>query len=218
MTHNEYFIINKDKELEINKLEVKRIAEFKALFDRDKSAKENALLACAELFYIYYVYDIRSKYYNLPLEEKRLRAKQDSKLPDKWKEDDKLEEAIIRYREDFKLSSIGNAYAVAERTAYSVAEDTNNMLDSILKLKQDAQKKLHKIENENIGETEKLINTNEYLAIISNTIKIQKDILGNIKEFKGLNKIVKDLAIDFAEDGGSFKLVVGGGDLGNREL
>lgn len=214
--HSEYFIINKDKELEINKLEVKKVPEYKALFDRDKG-KENMLLACAELFYIYYIYDIRSKYYNLPLEEKKKKAKEDSGLPTKWKEDEKVEDASIRYQEDFKLSSIGNAYAVAERTSYSIAEDTNVILDNVLSLKQEAQKKLNKIKSDNIGDLEKTTITNEYLAIISNIIKLQKDILANIKEFKGLNKIVKDLAIEFAEDGGSLKLVVGGGDLGNRE-
>lgn len=217
MAHSEYFILNKDKELEINKPEVKKVPEYKALFDRDKGNKATQMLACDELFYIYLVHDVRSKYYNLDLEEKKIKAKKDAKLPDKWKEDEKLENAVIRYKEDFKLSSSGNAYAVAERAAYTMSEDTSIMQDNLIRLKREAQGKLNKLQSDTIGELEKATIINEYLAIVSNITKIQKDILTNIKEFKGLNKLVKDLAIEFAEDGGSLRVVVGGGTVGNRE-
>lgn len=215
--HSEYFILNKDKELEINKPEVKKIPEFKVLFERDKGNKAAQMLACDELLYIYLVYDIRSKYYNLSLENKKIKAKQDAKLPEKWKEDDKLEEAVIRYKEDFKLSSTGNAYAVAERAAYVLAEDTNIMLDNILKLKIEAQKKLNQIESEKLGNLETPDVINQYLNIVSTIIKLQKEIMTNIKEFKNTNKTVKDLAIEFATEGGNLKLVVGGGTVNRRE-
>lgn len=220
---NMFFVINNNKELEINRLEVKKIPEYKVLFDRDKGSEKDSigkksLIACGELYYIYLLYDVRSPYYNLPENERKLKAKKDANLPSNWREDEKFEIASIRYREDFKLSSTGNAYAVAERAFYAMSEDTNIMLDNILKYKQEAQKKLVKLETKvPKGDMETIQLINEYSAIISNCVKLQKDIIGNIKDFKGLNQMVKDLAITFSEEGGNLKVVVGGGTVGNRE-
>lgn len=216
---NMLFIINSNKELEVNKPEVKKIIEYKSLFDRDKlSGEKKGVIACAEIYYIYLVHDIRSLYYNLPIEEKKIKAKKDAKLPEKWKEDEKIEDAVIRYKEDLKLTAAGNAYVVAEKAYYVMAEDTNTMLDNVLKLKQEAQKRLSKIESSvSMGDMEFASTVNEYLAISSSITKVQKEMRENIKDFKNMGQAVKDLALKFTEEGGNLKTPVGGGEINPRE-
>jgi hypothetical protein len=69
---NTLFTLNITGELEISKPEVKSVKAFKVLFDRDKGSPGDSegikqLIACAEIYYIYLVYDVRSILYNLPL-------------------------------------------------------------------------------------------------------------------------------------------------------
>lgn len=219
---NTLFIFTSSGTLEVNKPEAKSIDEYNILFKRDigspgDSNARNKLIACAELYYIFLLYDVRSIYYNLPIKERKIQAKLTAKLPEKWKEDAVLQEAINRYKQDFELTSSGKAYATAERAYYTIARDTQELQEEIINTKELLQDKLKKIKSQKVGEIE----TNTYLSeangIIADMLKNQKQIMDNIKQFSAMGIIVKDLAAKFIEEGGNIKIPVGGGTLGNRE-
>lgn len=216
------FVLNSSKELEINKPELLKIKEYEALFKRDKGSKKDLsgnkkLIACGEILYIYLVYDVRSSYYLLPTAIKKEKAKKDADLPDNWKEDEVLNKAITRYLDDFKLSSAGQAYVVAEKAYHSFSSDVSLAQDAITNLSYLLRLKLSKIEASNIGEGELVNIGNEMSAILEKLNNIQKKVLDNIKDFPKLGNTVKELSVKFSEEGGTFKTPVGGGELGNRE-
>lgn len=216
------FILNGDKQLEINKFEAKDIPEFKALFDRATPLVSDPTgtkghLACAEIHYLYLVYDIRSIYFNLDLEARKERARVDAKLPEQWKEDKMLAQAVEAYKREFKLTSAGNAYASAERAYYTLAEDTNGYMDDIVEFKALLKKKSAVTKRQRIGDQELLTAANEYAAILEAIGKAQKTIMANINDFGKLGDNVKALAEKFIASGGSLRTPVGGGTLGRRE-
>ena len=221
------FVINPSGELEVNKPEARKIFEYDVLFKRDKGAAgigdptgSKKVIACAEIYYIYLVYDVRSPYYNLSIEERKVKAREDAKLPDKWKEDKELELAVERYKQDFKLTAAGKAYSVAERAYHTMATDTEDLQDNIITLKGLLKKVMVKLEAKGpaqLGEIELTNTANQANAIIAEIAKTQKAIIDNIKQFAPLGNTVKELAAKFAEEGGSMKVPVGGGRLGNRE-
>lgn len=221
------FVLNPSGELEVNKPEARRILEYEVLFKRDKGAAgigdptgSKKVIACAEIYYIYLVYDVRSPYYNLPIEERKLKAREDAKLPDKWKEDKELEKAVERYKQDFKLTAAGKAYSVAERAYHTMATDTEDLQDNIIALKGALKKVMVKLEAKGpaqLGEIELTNTANQANAIILEIAKTQKAVIDNIKQFAPLGNTVKELAAKFAEEGGSMNIPVGGGRLGNRE-
>ena len=217
-----YFILNQDGELEINVPEVRKTPIYEELFKRDKYSPGDAqgtkkLIATAEIYYIFLISDIRSSIYSLPIKERKLKAKELAKLPDKWKEDDLLLQAIEQYKKDFKLTASGKAYATAEANYYSLAEDTEYLSEELVALKELLRDKLKKVKTSSIGNTEVGLLAKEIVAIIENCSKQQKVIMGNIKEFANLDKTVKELANKFIQEGGSFKIPIGNRELGNRE-
>ena len=221
---NTLFVLNTSGELEVNKPEARKIKEYADLFARDRSSPGDAdgrkkFVSCAEIYYIYLVYDIRSIYYNYPLEIKKDKAKQDAKLSKQWKEDEVVERAIARYKDDFKLTSSGSAYAVAERAYYTQTRDTELLQDEILNLKEllDGILKRIKLKPVTPNDLEATTRINEVVAIIKEIASTQKLIFDNIKTFSPLSKSVKELAAAFMEEGGNLKTPVGGGTLGNRE-
>ncbi len=228
MSANVLFIINTSGDFEINKVEAKRIEEYNALIIRDKGGVfkgdydgRRKLVASSEIYYIYLVYDPRSIYYNLPINERRLKARKDAELPEKWKEDELVLAAIVRYQYDFKLSAAGQAYVVAEKAYHTIAKDTEELQDDLINIKQILRSLSRKLETKgptSLGEGELITTTQQINAIIGEISKTQKDILTNISGFAKLQATVKELATKFADEGGSMKIPVGGGTVGNREL
>ncbi len=224
-TINQLFQLNYDLELEINKAEARKILEFKVLMVRDKGSEGDSdgrkkYIACAEIYYIYLVYDVRSIYYSLPMHEKKEKAKKDAKLPDEWKEDIEIVNAINMYKECFKLTGAGRAYVAAEKAYMSITIDTEEMLDAIEKYKQLLKPIDAKIEAMTKTESPRLELTsrvNEANALIEAITALQQKVVNNIEKFPKLQKIVEDLARKFMEEGGSMKLVVGGRTTYNRE-
>jgi hypothetical protein len=220
---NTLFVLSNSGELEINKLETKKIPEFKVLFDRDLGSigdynGSKKYIACAELYYIYLVYDIRSIYYNLPIEEKKVRAKKDSKLPDNWKEDKAFEKAIETYKDIFTLSAAGNAYVVAEKAYYSVTRDAAEMQDTLMNMKEQLSFVLKKLKvAPKTKEVEIVGLLGDATALMLNMTKTQKEMILTIKTFGDLGENVKKLSYKFMEEGGNLKTPVGGGELNNRE-
>lgn len=216
------FIMNMEGLLEINKPEVRKIPEYEVLFKRDIGSTNDfdgrkKLIACAEIFYIYLLADVRSSIYNLPMEERKKRAKELSGLPDKWKEDIEIDKAFKRYKEDFKLSAAGKAYTVAEKAYFGIAEDTEDLIEELINIKELVKIKLKKLKAKNIGDGEFTTTANELTTVIGKINNNQKEILNNISNFTKLDKTVKELALKFTEEGGTFKIPVGGGSIGNRE-
>lgn len=225
MAVNVLFMLNSDRELEVNKLEAKKIKEYAVLFNRDKgsigdSEGRKKLIATAEIFYIYLVYDVRSIYYNLPIDYRKKKAIEDAGLPPTWKEDKEVLAAIERYKEDFKLTSAGLAYAVAEKAYHSTARDTQELQEELMELKELAKHFIAKTKGQTIHEGNKIELTDtvsQITAILSEITKVQKQVLDNIKTFSSLGNTVKELAAKFTEEGGSLRTPVGGGEIYNRE-
>lgn len=225
--NNALFVFNNStKELEVNRLEATKIDEYQVLFNRDKGSKGDAsgrrkLIASAELYCIYLVYDVRSIYYNLPMKEKKAKARKDAKLPDNWKEDKEFEQAVERYIADFKLTATGSAYAVAESAYYNIAKDTEGYQQEIASLKELLQERINKLKGkkaEKLGDMELVTVVGELQGCLTAIVALQKDVINNvIKNFSPLGKTVKELASAYIEEGGTSRIPVGGGEIGNRE-
>jgi hypothetical protein len=221
---NELFDLD-EGELVINRQEVNKIEEYKALLKRDTGSLgdlsgRKGLIATGELYYIYLIYDVRSLYYNLDKDTREKNARIDSKLPDNWKPDKVFNQAIDRYCADRLLSSAGNAYYSSEKALYSMSEDVKNMLDNTIELKREVEvkiKKLSKTVGTRAGEEESKTFITEYAMLLLQLTKVQKEIISTIKELPALGDTVKKLANRFTEEGGKIKTPIGGGELGNRE-
>ena len=204
------FFLNDDGELEVNKPEARKIAEYAALLARDKGSPGDSegrkkLIACAEIYYIYLVYDVRSIYYNLSLPEKQELARKDAGLPDTWKgEDELLKAAINRYLLDFKLTAAGKAYLVAERGYHTLASDAELLQETIVNHKYLLTKILAKVDKQSQGqpqEIELLGSLKEAKLLMEEIVNIQKNLLTNIEKFPKLGETVKTLASKFSEEG-----------------
>jgi hypothetical protein len=99
------------------------IPEFKKLWDRDKTKGKDS--AFKELSYVYYVTDFNSPYSNIP-EEKRSGIIRDDFMKDpKWKPDEAIEEAIVKYRMLTRTPTMFLVEAVKE-SAYKLADYLKN--------------------------------------------------------------------------------------------
>lgn len=225
---NELFVLH-DGQLVVNRIEAKKIQEYEALFRRKQIVPQDptgtkGYVASAELYFIYLMYDVRSLYANLPQNARYENAVRDAGLPDKWKLDSVVNEAILRYQSDFKLSAAGSAYVVAERSYFNMTQDAMNMLEDIIELKLEAEAKIKKFRGSRTSKS--MLSNNdkesseflrEYMMILSDMSKVQKELAALIKTFPEQDETVRKLANKFAKEGGKMKTVVGGGELGNRE-
>lgn len=219
---NALFMLNSSGNFEVNKVEAKTTPEYEVLFKRDTHSPGDSdgrkkLIACAEIYYIFLLEDIRSAYYNLPLEERKIKAKEIAKLPEKWKEDAAIKDARNRYKKDFELTASGKAYVTAEKAYYTIATDVQDMQEELVELKALLNTKLKKLKDKGLGETDLVSVAKETNAIIKEILINQKEVMKNITDFAKLGKQVKELAATFIEEGGSVNIPVGGGTLGNRE-
>ena len=119
----------KDYSLQIAE-EVWGLLPFKAILKRDKS--KNKELAFKEMLFIYYYLDIRSDYILITDDDIRLREiKKDIGLPDNWKVDNVLKEAMTFYVK-MSLSPIAKLYKSSLKAADDISkylEKTNELLD-----------------------------------------------------------------------------------------
>lgn len=220
---NNLFIINHDKELEINKIEAVKIDSFAKLLKRDTGSKgdprgNKSYIACAELFYIYLMHDIRSEFSNLDSIIKEEKSRKLSKLPDNWKSDKVFEQAVKDYQDHFRLTASGNAYVVAEKSYFTITEDTRELQEELVNLKSLLKSTVAKINVNKNNPMEIATLAGDLKAIMNDTVSIQKKIMDNIKMFSGLGDQVKILATKFIEEGGNLKTPVGGGEVNRREL
>lgn len=221
------FILSSSGELEINKPEARRVPEFKALFDRDSGSKgdydgKKKYIACAELYYIYLVHDIRSLYSNEDIDARKEKAKRDAGLPSNWKEDSVLASAVEAYKEHFKLSADGSAFITAERLYYTAAKDVEYMIDATIELKSLLYSVMNRLKpsagKTKLGDVETLTLAKEAQGLIKEIASNQKSMIDTAKTFDSLSKLVNQLALNFLASEGSLKTPVGGGELNEREV
>jgi hypothetical protein len=218
---------NEDGELVVNRVEAKRIPEYKVLFDRCKPEvgdpeKKKRLRAMRELYYIYLVLDPRSIYYVLPLPQRKVKALQDIPTPEDLpiKEDNAVKAAMDRYEEDITLHPTANAYLASERNLHSLSEDLNITSQAIQDLKSILMIRHKALINDStngLTNSEVITLGQEMLGIATNISKLQSDIIKITKDLPNITKTVKELAAAYAEESGKNIEVVGGGTLGNRE-
>lgn len=103
------------------------ISAFKALLDRDKSKEKET--AMKEMLYVYLFCDVKSDFNILPEEERGPAIQSEINLPEKWKHDDKIEEAIRVYK-DYSQTTIQRLYQQSLKSA----QDIGNYLELTDKL------------------------------------------------------------------------------------
>lgn len=104
--------------------EVWGLLPFKKLLDRDKTKGKE--LAFKEMLFIFYYCDIRSDYSQIIDDQLRLQEiKRDINLPEKWKIDEDIKEAIRLY-EKHAITAIGRLYKSSLKAANDVAKYLEN--------------------------------------------------------------------------------------------
>jgi len=97
------------------------LTPFKAILKRDKSRNKD--LAMKEMLFIYYYTDIKSDYLIMDEPERIREIIKDIKLPEDWKFDQVMKDAVQFY-EERSLTVIGKMY----RNAMVAANDVSNYL------------------------------------------------------------------------------------------
>ena len=116
------FELSKDWVLHVSE-EAWGIPVFKKILDRDKSKDKDK--AMKEMLFIYFYCDIKSDYIITPEEFRENEIKKDLGLPDKWKIDKVIEDAIKFYNEKTK-SIIVHLYESSIQSANDVANYLKN--------------------------------------------------------------------------------------------
>jgi len=108
--------------------EALEIQAFKVILDRDKSKQKE--FAIKELLYVYFYCDIRSDFVILPVKEREEAIKKELVLPNKWKQDKSIEEAIRVYNE-YSETTIQRLYKQAVKSVHDIGnylEHTDELL------------------------------------------------------------------------------------------
>lgn len=105
------------------------ISAFKTLLDRDKSKEKQ--ICIKEMSFIYFFCDIKSDFLILPENERADGIKSEIGLPNKWKVDKDIEEAIRVYKK-YSQTTIQRLYQQALKSAQDVGnylEKTDELLE-----------------------------------------------------------------------------------------
>lgn len=217
------YLVEEDGVLVVNKAECLLISEFKALFDRDKGSKKDAKgrnqkVACGELRYIYYYNDPRSDYYNAPENLSLDVVMELSELPSNWSVDKTFEKAIEKYKKLQNLSSAGSAYFAAESALFDRGQDIRELSTVVRELKAEIRASLKELKKkEKYYTAEELLHVANLMSQVNGMLKTQSDIDTIINRLPKLTTTIKDLREQYAQEDNESTMVVGGGELGNRE-
>lgn len=223
MENRELFDIDENGLLIINKVEARQIQEFKLILQRDKGSEgdfngKKKYQAFKEFMYIYLVSSPKSIYRDLPIKERKAKAKKKAELNGDWKEGVLIKEAIDKYERILKLSSAEYSYYNASRGIYSIGKDLDlfNQANDRLRIK--INKLQLSIEDDVNLTTDEIESMEHQLDVLT------ENLSKNTQEIIKLNKVLPD-AFDsleklykkmMEEQRGDNKLY-GGGKLGNRE-
>lgn len=172
--------------------EIWGLMPFKKLLDKDKSKGKE--LAFKEVLFIFYYCDIRSDYSQIMDDKLRSQEiKRDIGLPEKWKIDNEVQEAINLY-EKHAITAIGRLYKSSLKAASDVAQYLENT--DVLLAERTA----------NGGLVTKINDITNSLAkvpkIMQDLKSAYKEVVAEQKEMEGRTKGSKTLG--FYEDGLKF--------------
>lgn len=122
---NTLFDMDKEGKLTISP-EAYSLLPFKTIWERDKSPDKN--IALKELAFVFFYCDIKSNYMITPELDRANEIRKDIGLPNNWKFDKKVEDAVNYYNEHSK-SIIAKLYEASLKSANDVAEYLNNTKD-----------------------------------------------------------------------------------------
>jgi hypothetical protein len=217
------FIINEEGLLELNKNEVRSIPAFREVIARDKGGKifgdnegRKKLFAYKELMYIHLVTHPSTIYRDLPKEAREIASKKLADLPEEWKPDKVINNAIEAYKELIPLSAVFHSYLNANSAVYALGEDlqfinqlrekTRNRiiektkeLDGIV-----TEEDIQRINAEIDSATNRLMELGAKITTLSNSLPTAFETIEKLK-VKLLNE----------SSGGA--AVYGGGTINNRE-
>lgn len=128
------FDVGSDGLIQLNKVWIDTIAEFRTLLRRDRGSEGDAqgrkkLQATREFTYIYHLCDPASPNWKLDGEkEKAVQARKDAGLPPEWQPDDEVLAAQVRYEDFFKTLPIETIFELRQtlqffRTSVKSLED-----------------------------------------------------------------------------------------------
>lgn len=217
------FIINEEGILELNKKEARDIPAFKEIIIRDKGGKifgdydgRKKLFAYKELMYVYLVTHPSSIYRDLPKEAKHLKAKAFADLPEDWKVDELINNAIEAYKETIPLSAVFHSYLNASSAVYALGEDLqfintlrekvrNRIIDKTKELEGIVtEEDIQRINAEIDVATTRLMDLGAKITTLSNNLPTAFETIDKLK-VKLLNE----------SQGGA--AIYGGGKINNRE-
>lgn len=166
---------------------------FRAILKRDKSRTKE--LAFKEMLFIYYYTDMRSDYISISDNSVRYREiAKDIGLPDGWKIDDVIKEAI-RYYDSMSLSPIARLY----RSSLKAADDVSKYLEKTDELLEE------RTQNGGTVTTLAMVTGSlKSVPIIMRDLKAAyKEVLSEQKELEGRTKGVRTMG--FFEEGLDFE-------------
>jgi hypothetical protein len=215
------FVINKEGVLEINKLEIRDIPEFREILFEDKGSEgdhdgRKKLYATKIFKFIHGYCKTTSIYRDLP-EKKRMESCIDfAGLPSDWIPNKTVEKAMSKYVELLDLSALHLAYTNANRGVYGIGED----LELLNERRTAVRDRIRKTQNKlNVEEDEQVIQSlNERIEQNTNFLMdISSKIMAINNKLPDAFKTVEDLRKKLAEEETGVDKLYGGGDLGRRE-
>lgn len=174
----------KDGELSVEP-QVYGLLPFKEILKRDKSkSKENAL---KEMLFIYYYMDIKSPYTIISnIQERETEIKKDIKLPENWKIDNIIQQALDFY-ESRSLTVIAKLYKNTLKAANDVSEYLT-MTDVLLAERDDKGKPVNDISKITAAIT-------KVKTIMQDLKAAEKEVIKEQQELEGRKKGSKEMSI-----------------------
>lgn len=207
-------LIVREKDIKFNKDELRTIRQFRLIIERDKSPRdketgEDKLIAKAELSYVYFYCDYNSPFVNLGEDERHKQSLKATDLPDNWKPDKLVKDAMEIYEIIQYTPAIRSIREVRETlaTSHQVVKILNSQNKSMLA---SMQAKLNDFKSDNIKAAELAADNQLLIKNIKDTMQMLAEVEKAIKNSDALEERV---LTEVQEQN-----IRGGVALGNREL
>jgi len=162
--------------------EVRMIKAFKQIIERDKGSKgdhdgRHKKHAMKELCFVYHMCDVKSSYQRIPESDREETIIDDLGL-EKWKPDELVKEAMLKY------SSLKET--VSERTLKEMKRTLESCVDTIQFLRESIETKIKDMkQNKDSSQLPDLV------TLFSTTLTMAKDLPKNIKDISDLEQRVR---------------------------
>lgn len=221
------FKINVKKQtLEINKIEVREVKEYREILERDKGGKikgdadgRKKYLAKRELMYVYIMADPFNLYSVLNDERKHKLALQETGLieVEGWKIDSKIKEAMIRYVEDLKLSPTAFAFINSRKALNNIGEDIQLLNDYSEELRIKIKQAKDIVDDKSSLEEDVQKAKNDIQEYFNSLSYNNKEILNLTSTLPDRINSLDKLKVKLAEEDNERDEVIGGGSVFRRE-